>query len=217
VDGHGRPVSGRPEQVDVARREHCGGAGPPGGPAAGGPDGRVEALLAECALDDGDGDGVAVVAMGGCDQPGRPAEQPGLGLRGDQQRDRPGPVGGRVGEGHGLGGQVGGEPGEPGRNGNGTEGAHAGVLLVRNGKDEGTARAGGSPQRVGGAGRRARGHAQDPLSLGVRRGSRAWVAFRCGMAMREGAGTGPVCQAARWAPLSDRNHPVLLRMPDQQG
>jgi hypothetical protein len=46
----------------------------------------------------------------------------------------------------------------------------------------GPARAGGSPQREGGAGRRARGHAQDPFSLGVRRGSRPRVAFRCGMA-----------------------------------
>ena len=64
-------------------------------------------------------------------------------------------------------------------------------------KGRGSARAGGSPQRVGGAGRRARGHAQDPFSLGVRRGSRPWVAFRCGMAMREGAVTGAGCQADR--------------------
>ena len=114
-----------------------------------------------------------------------------------------------------------------------SRGAHADVLSVdarRSGprqrgrragrRARGPARAGGSPQRVGGAGRRARGHAQDPFSLGVRRGSRPRVAFRCGMAMREGAVTGAVCQdqgRPNRPPLSDRNHPVPLRLPDQPG
>jgi hypothetical protein len=36
---------------------------------------------------------------------------------------------------------------------------------------------------------------------------------------REGAVTGAVCQdqGANRPPLSDRNHPVLLRLPDQPG
>jgi hypothetical protein len=83
----------------------------------------------------------------------------------------------------------------------------------------GPARSGGSPQREGGAGRRARGHAQDPFSLGVRRGSRPRVAFRCGMASGRVPSPAPSVKTkgANRPPLSDRNHPVLLRLPDQPG
>ena len=202
MDGHGRPVAGRPQQVHVTGREHGGGPGPPGGPAAGGPDGRVEALLAERAVDHRDGHGGAAVVVGRGDQAGRPPEEPGLGLRGDQQWDRPGPVGRPGGGGRGLQGQVDGEPDQLGRKVGGGEGAHAGVLCYGGGKDGRPARAGGSPQQLGEAGRRARGHAQDPFSLGVRRGSRPWVAFRCGMAMGEGAVRGAVCQADRPDPVA---------------
>jgi hypothetical protein len=61
--------------------------------------------------------------------------------------------------------------------------AHGGAAAPGERRTRGPARASGSPQRVGRAGRRAWGHAQDPFSLGVRRGSRP-RAFRCGMATR---------------------------------
>jgi hypothetical protein len=128
MDSHGRPTASRPQQMHVAGREQGAGPGPPGGPAAGGPDGRVEALLAERALDHRDGHGGGAVVVGGGDQPGRPPEEPGLGLRGDQQGDRPRPVGRARGHGPGLLGQVGGQLDELGREAGGGEGAHAGVL-----------------------------------------------------------------------------------------
>ena len=93
MHGHGRPVAGRPQQVDVAGREQGAGPGLPGGPAPGGPDGRVQALLTERPLDDGERRPGPAVPVGRGDEPGRPAEQPRLDLRGDQERDRPGPVG----------------------------------------------------------------------------------------------------------------------------
>ena len=127
MDGHGGPVGGRAEQVDVPGREQGAGPGPPGGPAAGGPDGGVEALLAERALDHRDGHRGGPVVMGGGDQPGRPPKEPGLGLRGDEQRDRPRPVA-RLRNGLGLQCQVGGQLEELGRKAGGAEGAHAGVL-----------------------------------------------------------------------------------------
>jgi hypothetical protein len=96
VDGHGRPVAGGAEQVHVAGREEGAGPGPPGGPAAGGPDGQVEALLAEAAIDHGDGHAGPAVVVGWRYQPGRPRQQPGLDLGRDQQRNRPGPVRGPV-------------------------------------------------------------------------------------------------------------------------
>src|SRR4029453_3047701 len=77
-------------------------------------------------------------------------------------------------------------------------GGRAAAGMTAGGEEgRGPARAGGSPQREGGAGRRARGHAQDPFSLGVRLGSRPWVAFRYGMARPEGAVTAAGCQVDR--------------------
>ena len=120
-----------------------------------------------------------------------------------------------------------------GREVEGVEGAHAesfrwtprrsGAVRQRvdagRGEGLGTGPGGGSPQREGGAGRRARGHAQDPFSLGVRRGSRPWVAFRCGMASGRVPSPAPSVKnkGANRPPLSDRNQPVLLRLPDQPG
>jgi len=204
----------------------------PGGPPARGPDGRVQALLAERPLDHGQGRAGPAVGVGCGDHPGGPAEQPRLDLGGDEERDRPGPVGREVGRG---------PVGDPARKldgeVDGIQGAHRGVLWVAIpalegpcGSPEerraecgtrGPARAGGSPQREG-AGRRARGHAQDPFSLGVRRGSRSrepWVAFRCGMAgARVPFPAAPVKRdPPRRAPLSDRNHPVVLWLPDHPG
>jgi hypothetical protein len=89
MDGHGGPVGGRAEQVDMPGREQGAGPGPPGGAAAGGPDGRVEALLAEGPLHHRDGLGAAAMVVDGRDQPRRPAHQPGLHLRGHEQRHRP--------------------------------------------------------------------------------------------------------------------------------
>ena len=83
----------------MAGREQGAGPGLPGGPAPGGPDGRVQALLAERPVDDGEGRAGPAVPVRPGDQPGRPAEQPRLDLRGDQERDRPRPVGRRVGRG----------------------------------------------------------------------------------------------------------------------
>ena len=90
VDRHGGTAAGRPEHVDVAGRERRRGPGPPGGPPAGGPDGRVEALLAERALHDGERHRRRAVVVGRRHLAGRPAEQPGLDLRGQQERDLPG-------------------------------------------------------------------------------------------------------------------------------
>ena len=58
------------------------------------------------------------------------------------------------------------------------------------------ARAGGSPQQVGGAGRRARGHAQDPIGLEARLG---WplAAFRCGMASGRVPSAAPAVKPGR--------------------
>ena len=277
----------------MACREEGAGPGPPGGPPPSGPDGRVEALLAEVALDHRDGNGRAAVVVGRRHQPRRPPKQPGLDLRRDKQRHRPGrvvrgggrpgvavsPVGrgcgqpedtaipvayppgkgphsrrgglvrgpvraggdgsvhvgrrGFVGEAEGELYQVGVRPWGRGREAEGVEGAHAesfrwtprrsGAVRQRvdagRGEGLGTGPGGGSPQREGGAGRRARGHAQDPFSLGVRRGSRPRVAFRCGMASGRVPSPAPSVKTkgANRRPLSDRNHPVLLRLPDQPG
>ena len=192
-------------------REQGTGAGPPGRPAAGHPDGRVQALLAERPLDHRHSHRGPAVAVGGRDQPDRPPEQPRLHLPGHQQRHRPRPVLRACGR---IGGEADGELDQlgrwpcgrgGGRRADGIEGAHAGVLCVGPGgggwrrrrvgwRTRGTARAGGSPQRVGGAGRRAPGQAQEPFGLGVRRGARARVAFRCGMARPKGAVTRAACQ-----------------------
>jgi hypothetical protein len=252
----------------VPGREQGGRPRLPGRPAAGGPDGHVQALLAQRPFDDREGRAGPAVGVGCRGEPGWPAEQPRLGLGADEQGYRPGAVGRACGQpddpragfgyppergpipgGWGCGvpagdsareldgevGQPGLRPGGGGWGSDGVEGAHADVLLdgsrrsvaVRQPlepggeQDSGPARAGGSPQRVGGAGRRARGQAQDPFGLGVRRGSRSrepWVAFRCGM-----AGARVPCRAlavkhdrAPRPPLSDRNHPVLLWLPDRQ-
>jgi hypothetical protein len=179
-------------------REQRAGPGLPGGPPTGGPDGRVQALLAEPPLDHGQGHGRVPVVVDGGDQPGWPADQPRLDVRGHQQRHRPGSVGrafqqgGLVREPGGQLDQLGIRPGWPGAGGvDGAHGssfvydpaAHGGAAAPGERRTRGPARAGGSPQRVGRAGRRAWGHAQDPFSLGVRRGSRP-RAFRCGMATR---------------------------------
>lgn len=99
----------------MAGREQGGRAGLPGGAAAGGPDGGVEALLAEHALGDRERHRRTAMVVGRCDQPGGPAEQPGLDLRGAQERDRPCPVG-RSASGvgpSGLGRQAGGQLDQP--------------------------------------------------------------------------------------------------------
>jgi hypothetical protein len=220
-------------------REQRAGPGLPGGPPTGGPDGRVQALLAEPPLDHGQGHGRAAMAVGAGDQPRGPVNQPRLDLRGDQERHQPGVGRGLVREidrevDRESGGQLDQLGVRPrwcgsGRGTGGIDGAHADVLCggprrTAGGwprerrvecRTRGPARAGGSPQRVGGAGRRARGHAQDPFRLGVRRGSRPRMAFRCGMA------PGRVPLRARRvkpaAPLSDRNQPVALWLPDRPG
>jgi hypothetical protein len=117
-------------------REQGAGPGLPGGPPTGGPDGRVEALLAEPPLDHGQGHGRVPVVVHGGDQPGRPADQPRLDARGHQQRDRPGWVGWAF-EQAGLVGEPGGQLDElgiwPGWRGvGGVDGAH-GTSLVREG------------------------------------------------------------------------------------
>jgi hypothetical protein len=254
----------------VPGREQGGRPRLPGRPAAGGPDGHVQALLAERPLHDREGRAGPAVRVGCRGEPGRPAEQPRLGLGADEERHRPGAVGricgqpddpragfgcpperGPIPGGWGCGVPAGdsareldGEVDQPGlRPGAGgwgpdrVEGAHADVLLGgcrrsdgraataerrAGSRTRGPARAGGSPQRVGGAGRRARGHAQDPFGLGVRRGSRSrepWLAFRCGMAGARVPLRAPAVKRdpARRPPLSDRNHPVLLWLPDQRG
>jgi len=129
----------------VPGREQGTGPGLPGGPAPGGPDGRVQALLAERPLDDGEGGPGPTVAVGRGDQPGRPAEQPRLDLRGHEQRDRPGPVERRVGR----------RPvGDPARKldgeVDGVQGAHAGSFWVDDPALEGSC---GSPGRTPGGGR----------------------------------------------------------------
>jgi hypothetical protein len=216
----------------VPGREQRAGPGLPGGPPPGGPDGRVQALLAERPLDHGEDHGRVPVVVDGGDHPGLPADQPRLDFRAHQQRHRPGRVGrgfeqsGLVREPGGQLDQLGIWPGWPGVGD--VHGAHgssfvkvpAGAWQRRvERRTRGPARAGGSPQRVGGAGRRARGHAQDPFSLGVRRGSRPKVAFRCDMATRRVPfRPSPVKpMGAPPAPLSDRNQPVLLWLPDRPG
>jgi hypothetical protein len=96
--------------------------------------------------------------------------------------------------------------------------AHGSAAARGERRTRGPARASGSPQRVGRAGRRAWGHAQDPFSLGVRRGSRP-RAFRCGMATRRVPFRPPPVKptGAPPAPLSDRNQPVALWLPDRPG
>jgi hypothetical protein len=110
VDRDRWPVAGGAEHVDVAGREHRRLPGPPGGPPAGGPDGRVQALLAERALHDRERDRRAAVVVGRRRLPGRPAEQPDLDVVGQQQRDLPGtrPPAGRVAGGLDLAGDPGG-------------------------------------------------------------------------------------------------------------
>ena len=78
----------------MAGGKQGGGSGPPGGPPSGGPDGRVQALLAEAALDHRDGHGRTTVVVRGGDEPGGPAEQPGLDVGGDEEGDGPGRGGG---------------------------------------------------------------------------------------------------------------------------
>jgi hypothetical protein len=114
-------------------REQGAGPGRPGGPAPGGPDGRVQALLAEAALDHRQGlDGPTVPVDRG-DQPGRPAGQPGLDLGGGEQGDRPRMVG-RDGLVRGLGGEADGQVDQGGLRPSGggrvagVGGAHADVL-----------------------------------------------------------------------------------------
>jgi hypothetical protein len=199
VDRDGGPAAGGPEHVDVAGRERRRRPGPPGGPPAGGPDGRVEALLAERALHDGERHRRPAVVVGRCHLAGRPAEQPGLDLRGQQERDLPGArrsarlleaagpelvgePGGQLGEAAGL---------ERGR-GHDVMWAH-GILFG------GSVRLAGpvpcrSPQRAGDAGRRAPGHAQD--AFGPRSGTRSWsrVSLGCDMTDGNDPAPGPGCQ-----------------------
>ena len=79
-------------------REQGGRPRLPGRPAAGGPDGHVQALLAERPLDDREGRAGPAVGVGRRGEPGRPAEQPRLGLGADEEGHRPGPVGGACGQ-----------------------------------------------------------------------------------------------------------------------
>jgi hypothetical protein len=94
--------------------EHRGRPGPPGGPPAGGPDGRVEALLGERTLKDRERDRRPAVVVGRRHLPGRPAEQPGLDVRCQQERDLPGArrPAGRAASGLELAGEPGGQLGQ---------------------------------------------------------------------------------------------------------
>jgi hypothetical protein len=260
----------------VAAREQGAGPGPPGGPAAGGPDGRVEALLAEAALDDRDRLGAPAMAVGRGDQAGGPGEQPGLDRRGDQQGHRPDalgrgcgqpedtfpPVGYPPGKGPHIGrggfvrglvrglvrrlvsqlvhqadGQVdqGGLRPCGGRGAGGVGGAHADVLWGGPRRSGGRAAAGLTPGgerdswvgpggRLASAGGRSRAPGPGTRAGPLQPRGEAGVVALGGVPVRHGKAGGcryrpPAVKPTgrKNPPLSDRNHPVLLRLPDQPG
>jgi hypothetical protein len=191
-------------------REQRAGPGLPGGPPPGGPDGRVQALLAERPHDHGEGHGRVPVVVDGGDHPRRPADQPRLDARGHQQRHRPGRVGrgfeqsGLVREPGGQLDQLGIWPGWPGVGD--VDGAH-GSSFVRSRPAHGSAAAPGGEKdsRTGPGGRLAstggRSRAPGP---GTRAGplqprGEAGVAAQGGVPVRHGNAEGAVppvaCQA----------------------